>query len=300
MANHVSIKTFRNSLDEFADHIKAFYGHRYTLNGHKPKYDPTAWLDDMPSRSKGVESDLVVIFEDRKQVTARKPSRLNPKGRPVYNSIAFSFNQNEDDTSKMEVSFSMKFAGKIESGQFYSEDLFRKLIKEVNRIFRTEGEPKSRDELMKVLTIFWNNPQEGIKPLKPKKDLSELLGDDADKIPAMHKRIQHLKRENTTDFLAANKLRKEVETEIAQCQEAKEIAELEGRIKKLRSAMKKRKARLKDESGMTDLERKISEREKEIWSFSKKINETYARLKKHTPKSGPVRQALVDWFSKYL
>lgn len=301
MSTNVSIKKFKHSLDEFHDHIRPFYRHRYVLNGHEPKYNPMAWMDsDMPTSSRGVNADLVLIFEDRGKVTGRKPSPNRPKGRPLYDSIGFSFNQDDDDPSKVEVCFSIKASGELKSGPFLSEDLFRDLLKGINRTFRNDGAPKTHRELMKALEIFWKNPEQGIEPVKPKASVLELLGDQAEKIPALHNRINLLTVRNIEDHKKIGKLNKELKVEMQECEEAKEIARLEKQIKKLRSEMKKRKSTLKDKKGITELEKATNKRDSEIRSMKDQIESTFLKLKKKVPKSGPVINELKTWFSKYM
>lgn len=298
MANHVSIKKFRNSLTEFQSHIAEHFGYRFSLNGHDPKYNPMAWMDRSPSQSKGVDADLVIIFEDRKKKTASKPG---PYGdRPIYDSIGFSFNQNDSDPAKVDVAFSSKKDGEIKSGEFYSEDVFRDLIKEVNREFRNNGVPKSRFDLMKTLTVFWDNPEKGITPLNPKKSLSEILGDNEKKIPALFEKAQKLTKKNTTTYLKLSKLKTKVNVETDNFPEWKEIKALEKQIKQLRADVKKKKKHLMDESGATALETKMESDEREIKEAKSEIRRVSDALMRKTPKSGPVRNVLEQWLSKYL
>lgn len=298
MANQVSIKKFRNSLTEFRTHVSKHFGHRFVLNGHDPKCNPMSWMNGSPSRSKGIDADLVLIFEDRTKKTASKPG---PYGdRPLYDSIGFSFNQSDDDPTKMDVSFSSKKDGEILSGEFYSEDLFRELIKDVNREFRTNGVPESRYDLMQALKVFWDNAEKGITPLNPKKSLSEVLGDNEEKIPALFAKIQRLTKETSPKYLKLNKLKTQVNVDIDNSDEAKEIKALEKQIKKLRSDMKKKKQVMMDESGATALEEEIASNDRQIKESKVEIRRTSDALMRKTPKSGPVRNELEQWLSKHF
>lgn len=298
MASHVTIQKYRNSLTEFQKHVEPHFNKRVVLHGHESRYNPMGWVNvDSPEYTRGVQSDLILIYQDHRNPVGRKPTQLGE--RNIYNSIAFSFNQDDDDPTRVSVSFSFKENGEITSSEFYPESVFRDLIRQINRTFRNEGVPKSRADLMKALGLFLDNEEAGVYPFDPEQNLNELLGAEGEHIEALSEQIHATStfiRESCTKL---EKLSSVIAMEMDASPEAEQIRELQKKIDLLRAKQKRnKKARLK-EDGAEELELAIEDARSQVNEWIKDLNETARDLKRKTPPGSLLRENFESWFNKH-
>lgn len=297
MTSPVSIKKYRNSLKEFEQHIEPHFNSRYSLNGCMPSHNPMAWISGGDNYSKGVDADLIVIFADKRNPVGEKPTHRG--SRKIFDSVAFSFNSSPESNGGMDVIFSFKKNGEITSSQSYPETVFRELIRRVNRTFRNDGVPESREDLMDVLGIFLNNEEFGIEPFDPNKTLVEILGVEGEHIEALCEESQeHLDRAKK-DAVTLEKLSSEVDLEIDGSDEAKEIEDLQQKIAHLRRKMNRNRQEKLAERGANELRASISEARKIIDSSLSNFQETSKVILRRVPHDGPSRENVESWLRKH-
>lgn len=303
MTTPVSIKTYRDILKEFQGHIAKLFGTRYVLNGHEPKHNPMAWRfgdGSVDSESRGVTTDLLLIFENRDKATAR----LNIgrwKERPLYDNIAFAFNADSNDPSGLVVSFSTRTNGVIEGGTRFSGDVFREQLKDINRRFRNDGRPKTRKHLMSILERFVDNPELGIEPFVPDADISLVRDRYESELIAMSEEIAA----ESDDLKAMNYVRDDilriVEDKINQSEEAKLIRELEQKIEALKEQVERRQKALFEEYEFAKKDKLIAKKKMTLHHLDRKRRERISAIQLHAP-SGYNRaqmRALDQWLRSF-
>lgn len=286
MGTPLSIKQYRDILREFQDHIKGQFDVRYVLNGHKPRHNPMAWrfLEIQEPESRGVKTDLLVLFENRDVWTAELDLGRY-RSRPLFDNIAFAFNADETDPSGIKVSFSTRTNGAIEGSTEFSADLFKDLLKQVNRTFRNDGRPTSREQLMETLSVFMDNPEVGIHPFKPSVDISLVtdryepqLTEVCSKLKAESQSLQSLKDEKARVYT-------EVSKEIETSDEAKQIKELERKLKALREELSEKEARLLEERGYKANDDKISDKDFAVYKLTRERKDLIHHIRMTTPSN---------------
>lgn len=252
----VSIKRYSDSLREFEQHVSGHFDHRLSLIGTKSKDRPLSWRDNSPSRTKGVESDLIVIFEDRSKVV-KKEKLGRFKERPVYDSFAFSFNRESDDSDALIVSYSTRIDGEIASSTPFSESVFRDLIREINRNFRNDGVPKDRQTLLwRLSAVFMENPGHGIRPFDSDEALDAILGKDRDEALRLKGVIEEADKDALETKAELSRIQCQIEQEANQSAEAIEIQRLEKEIEKLKKKIGRKKSEAFKARGGKDLAQK--------------------------------------------
>lgn len=297
MTNPVSIQKYRNSLNEFQQHIQPHFNNRFSLNGGMSRYNPMAWVSGSNGYSRGVDAELIVIFEDKRNPVGEK--RSNSKSHKIYDSIAFSFNQSSDVNGGMDVIFSFKKKGKITSSQSFPEAVFRELIRRVNRTFRNEGVPESRKDLMSIFNVFLNNDEFGIETFDPNKSLPEILGAEGDHIEALYSEGQKQTNRLKNDKFRLEKLDSEVRIEIGGSPEAKQIQELRDKIGYLERKMRRDREKLLAERGGDDLKASISEAKDLINNCRKDSLEASSTILRRVPRGSAIRDNVESWLLKH-
>lgn len=293
-----SIKRFKHSLSELEHHVSGHFNNRYSLNRSEPKYKPYAWSDGSNSRTRGVESDVIVIFEDRRRsVGERKISDY--VSQSIYDSFAFSFNRILEGSDKLTVTFSTKLNGTITSSTTFSEELFRSLIRELNRKFRNEGVPKDRQTLLwRLQAFFMNNPDKGIEPFDQDKALLQVLGKDGEEVIRLKDRVRAARTREEKVHNEISQLHQAINQEALTSEETLKIQRLEKEIKDLRkklSAQKKDAFKSRGGAKLVDEEKKaISDRAE----AESKLTKASYRIKQRMPADTASKQAVFKWLQE--
>lgn len=290
-----SIKRYKDLIQRFEAFIKPHFGTRYTLVRAEPKSNPMAWASNAPSMSKGVDSDLILIFEDRtKSVGSVQVDRFTE--RSVYDSVAFSFNWKDEESDDLSVAFSIKQDGVITSSTPFDTEIFRELLRQINRTFANEGVPKDQQTLLwRMQAVFMENSEHHIEIFDETRAVKNLLGKDANKPEKLIKELQSA-RDNLSEAEAQiSRIVHLVDQESKTSPEAMEIQRLEKKLKLLRSQLKRNKEKSEKEKGIDqwkikaeqfrDLESKTSEK-------LRKLGNKLLSLASGHPNS---RKAIKEW-----
>lgn len=290
-----NIKRHKDSLKELEQHVSGHFGRRYSLTATESRYRPMSWQDGSASRTKGVESDLIVIFEDNsKPVGHITLSRFDEK--PIYDSFAFSFNRISEDSDELLVSYSTKINDKIESGTPFSQETFRDLLRGLNRRFREEGAPKDRQTLLwRLQAVFLDNPEAGIQPHDESGALNKVLGKDKEVILGLKDRI----READAEWMEAHSQISALQSVIAQeantSPEAMAIKRLQNEIKALKKTLaRKEKESFKRRGGDKWVEQE-KRADQERAKASDKLAKTVQKITDRLPSDTASRKAVRRW-----
>ena len=235
----VSLKRFRDSLKTFQQYLREHYQNRVIFHHHEPHYNPMAWTDDLPSYSKGIVDDTILILADTRSVTGKKVHGRY-RTHDTYDSIGFTFNPDQDGLS---VRFSIKEGEAVRYSNPFSGEVFRTALNGINRHFRKEGVPESRKALIECLEAFFmSNPELAIKPQQVGEELDRLLGDERQIIPALNEKIAAGKTDLITAHNKLGHIKERIKSEIQVSAEQMKIDRLKKEIKeieKVRDAKKK-------------------------------------------------------------
>lgn len=234
----VSLKRHRDSLKELEHHLKSHFSKRVIFHHHKPRYNAMAWAEDLPTYSKGIADDTLLILEDTRKVTGRKVH-----GRfttyDTYDSIGFTFNP---DQNSLSVRFSIKEGEAVRYSNPFSGEVFRTALNDLNRHFRKEGIPESRKALIECLeSFFMMNPDQGIKPQDVEEELNRVLGDERKIIPALDKTLAACKDELLIAHSRVVDINTQVKNEIQTSPEQMKIDRLKKEIKALEKTRDEKK-----------------------------------------------------------
>lgn len=290
-----SIKRYKDLIHRFEVFIKPHFGHRYILVRAEPKHNPMAWAIGAESRTKGVDSDLILIFEDRTQsVGTIQVDRYTE--RPVYDSVAFSFNWKDEESDDLSVAFSIKQGGTVTSSTPFDTDVFRELMRQINRKFATEGVPKDRQTLLwRLQSMFMENDEHHIEVFDETQAVKALLGKDGNKPDKLKKELSQARDKIAQADQEISRIRQLVDQESKTSPEAMEIKRLEKKLTLLRSQLKRNKAKAEKEKGIEQWEAQLEdsrEEESKIAGKLRKLGDKLNSLAQGHPSS---RKAIKEW-----
>lgn len=293
-----SIKRHKEAFKALEQRVAGHFGHRYSLTKTESKYREMSWQDGSASRTKGVESDLIVIFEDDSRVVEKiKTSRFNTKN--IYDSFAFSFNRVSEDSDEMSVTYSTKINNEIRSSTPFSQDVFRDLLRAINRYFREEGVPKDRQTLLwRLNSFFMENKESGIQPYDQSDALNKVLGKDRDLIVSLNKRGREIQDHWMQTSAEISHLQSIIDQEAKTSPEALAITRLQNEIKALREKMaKKKKDEFKRRGGD-----KLVEQEKrykaDADAVSTKLMKTVESVNSRIPADPATKSGVRHWLEE--
>lgn len=289
----VSIKRYRNSIKAFEAHIGLHFGHRVELHGHEPRYNPMAWADGLPSDSKGLVDDLLLVFEDRSEVTGTKEhGRFTVYNQ--YDSIAFAFNPEGD--GDLTVRFSIRQGDTTRYSNPYPGETFRQAINAINRCFQAQGVPEDRGSMITLLEwSFMNNPELGIKPQDAEADMDDLLGEDRQIVTHLTETLNG----HTQDYRLADDRLMQINQSIRQSAKASpeqmKIDRLEKEIKNLKAALKAKNNAKFEDLGGPEWNNTKTEAWNKLEEGRKAQQEAIKRIRRRAKGHGSLRDKVEQW-----
>lgn len=257
------MKRFKN---HFAKLESFFSQHEYihgpiSLNKVDSKYQRYSFYDS--SKSKGVESDYIRIYEDRTQIIDTKSVDYY-RTRNVYRSIAFVFNY--IDIEIPTVQFTKKTVNGIVSSNTMSMEEFRSYFNKLNKNLQDAKFNNINELFCFIEDIFMKEIQD--PDIEVNKALEEIRHETRlknDIIDTESKKIEQFKG-------LLEKREKVVSATLEISKDYQEIQELKSKLKKLEVSHNLKKAKLEKEHHIKEIKKDISSSARK-----KKVAEDYRK-----------------------